>query len=178
MRAFLFASAAAIAALLFGTHGVPWLEKTRLQDGKSTILSPCRLALLGPRVVDGDTIECHGHLLRLQKYDTPEFYRPLCNAERARAIEACRMLDALIEEAGRRGAVPRVAGFSGGFGRWEFDLTVGGRSVGEALKDEGLAIGEAKDGKERLDRRLAAWCGGKAEDVEKRERDTSCLAPD
>lgn len=88
-------------------------------------------------VVDGDTVRLRGERVRLLGYDTPETYRPSCDAERALGEQAtARLVDLL--SSGR--ACLEVSAESDHYGRPLGTLTVDGEDVGDILVAEGLAI--------------------------------------
>nr|WP_254429876.1 thermonuclease family protein [Ruegeria atlantica] len=91
----------------------------------------------GVLVVDGDTIDHAGDRYRLVGFDTPETYRPQCDAEKALGLKATKRPAELIQTAGHINLeIERDVDKHGRF------LAVGrvdGRDVGATLISEGLA---------------------------------------
>lgn len=89
-------------------------------------------------VVDGDTIWAGGEKIRLADIDAPEIFSPGCAAEKALGGRATMRLAALLNEGQvelrKSGARDRDK-----YGRLLRVATVDGRSVGQALVNEGLA---------------------------------------
>lgn len=97
-------------------------------------------------VTDGDTIRVDGRAARLVGFDTPETWRPDCDAERALGERATLRLEALLatgEPAFREVACSCPARTLGtqacNFGRICGVLAVDGRDVADKLIAEGLA---------------------------------------
>ena len=88
-------------------------------------------------VVDGDTVRFQGERVRLLGYDTPETYRPSCEAERAVGEQATARLTELLSGGY---ACLDVSAETDHYGRPLGTLTVDGRDVGDTLVAEGLAI--------------------------------------
>jgi hypothetical protein len=130
----------AIAAFLIGAVSWTYLEE-------SQVVSPCLFAFgvktteqckddplgcaLAVRVIDGDTIECHGHVLRLAGYNAPELSRSICvnpanqQKEYEQGRNAKKILKMLIAKE-RWPHRPRVGSQDCGFGRWCFNLQLSG----------------------------------------------------
>lgn len=92
----------------------------------------------GPRhhcVVDGDTLWWQGEKIRIADIDAPELHGR-CQAERALAIAARDRLAQLVNA--RSVTIARTG--KDRFGRTLARLSVDGRSIGEQLKREGLAV--------------------------------------
>jgi len=90
-------------------------------------------------VIDGDTIDYRGQRVRMVDYDTPEIAEPKCASEEALGHQAkLRLLEILnsgpveVRRQGDRDADKN--------GRKLRLVTVGGRSVGDILIAEGLAV--------------------------------------
>lgn len=123
-----------------------------------TRLAALALAVLlcaGWRVIDGDTVEIGGEIVRLANIDTPETGpRALCEAERRLGNLAKARLKALMGA----GAVRLVRGdpadgrLKDRHGRTLALVYAGGVEVGAVLVSEGLA-------RPWTGRRLP-WCGG------------------
>lgn len=114
----------------------------------------------GIEVVDGDTVKCRGHLLRLEGLQAPEIRSSACVLERAKGLKARQRLARLLH--GRIFVLP--TGYDGCFGRWTTRPKVGGRDVGELLKEQGLAVdGPASCEKDKKH----DWCGSGACSLDK-----------
>ena len=97
-------------------------------------------------VVDGDTIDALGERWRLtldgdraadpKGFDTPETFRPHCEAERALGKAATARLREMVAAGG---LVLCAAGREDRYGRQLGALSAGGRNVGEVLLEKGLA---------------------------------------
>jgi endonuclease YncB( thermonuclease family) len=137
--------ASSIAAALIA-FGIGWKYSPQLDE----TFSPC---IWGIDVVDGDTIKCHGVLIRLEGIDTAEIRKRTCDAERELGIRAkTRVAKLLI----RLDALPVKTGSAGGFGRWQTELSVDGKSVADILISEGLAVKSSS-------RKTHNWCDQLAE---------------
>lgn len=97
-------------------------------------------------VVDGDTVDALGERWRLtlpgdsaavpRGFDTPETFRPHCEAERALGKAATARLREMVAAGG---LVLCAAGRVDRYGRQLGTLSAGGRNVGDVLLEEGLA---------------------------------------
>lgn len=117
------------------------------------------LALCGPapaqsvRVIDGDTLELNGAVVRIANIDAPELFSAKCAAELDLALAAKRRLAELLA-AGKvtiRRGDPRDGRLVDRHGRTLALVFAGGRDVGEALISERLA--------RRWNGRRRPWCG-------------------
>lgn len=110
------------------------------------------------RVIDGDTVEAHGRVLRLLDIDAPETRRAACDAERAAGEIASLRLQLLLRTAqgGRVGIDPD--GRVDRWGRALVRITDDGRDLGAILVAEGLAL-PWLTGRAAKAERLAHWCG-------------------
>ena len=100
-------------------------------------------------VVDGDTFWFQGDKIRIGDIDTPELSPPRCEAERIKGEAAKARLLALLNT----GKFSLSAGLrdEDKYGRKLRTVTRAGRSLGDALIDEGLA--------RRWDGARHGWCG-------------------
>jgi len=114
-------------------------------------------------VVDGDTVAlprppaapvgARLERLRLVGIDTPETFRPRCEAELVRGLAAKERLASLVRVAAvevERTGVDR-------YGRTLGRLLVEGRSVEGMLLAEGLAV-EYRPGRQAWEQRFRHWC--------------------
>jgi endonuclease YncB( thermonuclease family) len=99
--------------------------------------------------VDGDTIDHGDDRYRLVGFDTPETYRPQCDAERALGLKAKARLTELIETAGQIKLV--IQPDLDVHDRFLAVGRVAGQDVGTILISEGLA--RPYDGGKRQ-----SWC--------------------
>lgn len=115
------------------------------------VAMPARPLHLTPdlRVVDGDTIAIGARRIRLSGFDTPETWKPQCEAERLLGELATQRLRMLIASPGAR--LWRLEGRDA-FGRELARLEVGGEDAGAILIREGLAH-EHRGGRRK------GWCG-------------------
>lgn len=88
-------------------------------------------------VVDGDTFWFRGEKIRITDIDTPELDPPRCETERIKGEAAKTRLLALLNA----GKFSLSAGFRGEdkYGRKLRTVTRAGKSLGDALINEGLA---------------------------------------
>lgn len=100
---------------------------------KSTLRVPAADAT----VIDGDTIDHGGDSYRLVGFDTPETYRPQCDAEKALGLKATNRLTELIQTAGYIDL--EIEDDVDRHGRFLAVGKVNGRNVGKILISEGLA---------------------------------------
>jgi endonuclease YncB( thermonuclease family) len=109
----------------------------------------------GPVImVDGDTIRIDGVTIRLLDIDTPETYRPRCEAELVAGLAAKQRLRALLDG----GAVAYVPnGKLDRYGRTLAHVLVNGADVGAVLLAEGYAL-HWEPGPEAKAERLRHWC--------------------
>lgn len=88
-------------------------------------------------VIDGDTVRFDGTSIRLLGFDTPETFRPQCEAERVLGFEAKARLRSLLDQA------PVVTLSLGKgtdrYGRLLGNLRVDGNDVGDIIVAERLA---------------------------------------
>ena len=112
--------------------------------------------------IDGDTcrfdfhethpvlgkVTFHGHVVRLADVDTPESYRPECEAERELGDRAKDYAEALLRGARR---ITVVVLMKGRYGRLIARVLADGVDVSQALIEEGL--GRPYDGGKRK-----SWC--------------------
>lgn len=100
-------------------------------------------------MIDGDTVEIAGEVIRIENIDTPERGgRAECDAERMLAEVASATLEELLGE-----SVPEIERMGRDrFGRTLARLSVGGQDVGEALIERDQAVPWAG--------RRHNWCGG------------------
>jgi len=100
-------------------------------------------------VIDGDTIDHGGDRYRLVGFDTPETYRPQCDAEKTLGLKATKRLTELIQTAGYIDL--EIEDDVDRHGRFLAVGRVDGRDVGTPLISEGLA--REYGGGKRL-----SWC--------------------
>lgn len=108
------------------------------------------------RVIDGDTVKMRVAIwldqeilvsVRLAGVDTPELFRPKCEAERALALEA----KSFVEDFLRGGEVELINIEQGKYaGRVVARIVANGEDIGGALVAAGLGVRGAK----------GAWCAG------------------
>lgn len=99
-------------------------------------------------VMDGDTFRlASGEVVRLEGIDAPEICKAKCDAELVRGVEARLRLRELLESG------PLVLDRHGKdrYGRTLAHVRAGGRDVGEAMIESGLAVAWAG--------RRHVWCG-------------------
>lgn len=89
------------------------------------------------RVIDGDTVEIAGEIIRIENIDTPERgFRAECDAERMLAEVASATLEELMGE-----GVPQIERTGRDrYGRTLARLSVGGQDIGEALIERDQAV--------------------------------------
>jgi micrococcal nuclease len=95
------------------------------------------------RVVDGDTFDAQVDLgfgiyykmrFRMRGIDTPETWRPSCDAEREHGLKATEFVDELIG-----GKEVTIQSYKMGiYGRYECDVILGKQTLAQILKDEGF----------------------------------------
>lgn len=100
-------------------------------------------------VVDGDTFWFQGEKIRVADIDTPELSPPRCEAERIKGEAAKARLLALLN--GGKFSLSAGLRDEDKYGRKLRTVTRAGRSLGDALVDEGLA--------RRWDGARHGWCG-------------------
>lgn len=145
------------------------------------LLTPSAVAdpLPGPvpaevvRVIDGDTVAVRAHIwpdqyvetrVRLDGADTPETYRPGCEAERARGEAAKRFTEVWLADGERFAAIGLRNIHLGSFaGRViaRIERRADGADLTEALLAEGLAIPWGQE---------ADWCAANAGPATSRSR--------
>jgi endonuclease YncB( thermonuclease family) len=119
----LLLSCAVLTGLLYANHSISRTTKV--------------LSAVEVFAVDGDTIDHGDDRYRLVGFDTPETYRPQCDAELALGLKAKARLTELIETAGQIKLVIQPD-----LDEHDRFLAVGrveGRNVGTILISEGLA---------------------------------------
>ena len=148
------------AALAGTVLGGGWLDGVRLPGGEAQAAATpgervvrasfgfCHAGAGTNCVVDGDTIWLGGDKIRVADIDAPETHDARCAREQALGDRATRRLAQLLGA----GAVSlrRVDRDRDRYGRKLRIVLVDGRSVGEALVDEGLA--------RRYAGRRRPWC--------------------
>lgn len=107
-------------------------------------------------VIDGDTVRYNGQRLRLLSIDTPETYKPRCDAELAKGREATARLRELVNRAQRIEIVD--SGQIDKYDRRLVNLLIDDRDVGNTLITEGLAI-KWEPGRKAWKDRRQHWCG-------------------
>ncbi|MDH2436855.1 thermonuclease family protein [Pokkaliibacter sp. MBI-7] len=107
-------------------------------------------------VIDGDTVRYNGQRLRLLSIDTPETYKPRCDAELTKGREATARLRELVANAQRIEVVD--SGQADKYDRRLVHLLIDGRDVGQTLMAEGLAV-EWRPGPNAWRERRRHWCG-------------------
>jgi endonuclease YncB( thermonuclease family) len=129
------------------------LQQTDLYAVLSSIGKPfglCHESYQADCVIDGDTISYSGHLIRTVDYDVPEIGEPTCSSSLAlRHQVTLRLLDIL--NSGPVAVIRVTDRDVDRYGRELRLLTVNGRSVGETLIAEHLAMPGG--------RRTHFWCG-------------------
>lgn len=85
------------------------------------------------RVIDGDTFEYQGEMIRIENIDTPEL-RGKCDTEVMLAYGAKARLEQLLD-----GEIDLERSGKGKYGRTIARVYVGGKDVGEVLISEGFA---------------------------------------
>lgn len=89
-------------------------------------------------VIDGDTFRLDDERVRIEDIDAPEIFSPKCTQERAIGIQAKQELLALLNDG--RFTLARYQGDEqDAYGRKLWTVEHGGRSVGSALVEKGLA---------------------------------------
>lgn len=128
---------------------LPAVAKTQVTDSSSAAFSFCGESTRMNCVVDGDTFWFRGEKIRIADIDTPELSPPRCEAERMKGEAAKASLLALLNA----GTFSLSTGLrdEDKYGRKLRTVTRAGRSLGDALVDEGLA--------RRWDGARHGWCG-------------------
>ena len=90
-------------------------------------------------VIDGGTIDYQGQRIRMVDYDTPEIGEPKCSSEFALGQKAKHRLVEIMNS-GAVAVTPHGNRDVDLYGRKLRLVTVNGRSVGDTLIDEGLAV--------------------------------------
>jgi endonuclease YncB( thermonuclease family) len=90
-------------------------------------------------VIDGDTIDYMGQRIRMVDYDTPEIGEPKCASEEALGHKAKHRLIEILNS-GPVAVTPHGDRDIDKYGRKLRLVTVNGRSVGDTLISEGLAV--------------------------------------
>lgn len=90
--------------------------------------------------IDGDTIRQGQTRIRMVDYDTPEIHSPKCAAEKALGEKAKQRLEGLLANASDIQILPSGKRDTDYFGRKLRLVMVDGRSVGDILIAEGLAV--------------------------------------
>ncbi|EIM26682.1 thermonuclease family protein [Microvirga lotononidis] len=103
-------------------------------------------------IIDGDTIALGRE--RLLNVDTPETFRPRCDADLVAGLRAKERLAELL----RAGPVGIDRHGEDRYRRTLARLSAGGRDVGEILIAEGLAL-PWRDGRAAWEERRRHWCG-------------------
>ena len=125
-----------------------------LKAGNETVISG------KPIVIDGDSLEIDGERLRLWGIDAPEFNQ-MCDREGARwkcGRESRSALSKLV----RSGAISCRASGIDKYDRWLVECEVDGRSVNEAMVEQGWAVayGGYYDMEERArEQQIGIWSG-------------------
>lgn len=119
-------------------------------------------------VTDGDTVQISGHSkgTRLVGFNTPETYKPRCDAELALGQQATARLQTLVRSASQVdlqlvqcACPPGTHGTDAcNFGRSCGVLRVDGRDIGDILIAEGLAV-RFECGETSCPRMPRPWCG-------------------
>lgn len=108
-----------------------------------------------PVVIDGDTIAIGHERIRLLAVDTPESFRPRCEAELIVALQAKQRLRELLDT---RSVEIERHGFDR-YGRTLALVRSGGIDVGDILIAEGLAVAW-RPGRAAWAERARHWCPG------------------
>ncbi len=144
---------AVVGWLAFGgagkLSGLLAAARTPTADSSSAAFSFCGAGRHVNCVVDGDTFWFQGEKIRIADIDTPELSPPRCEAERIKGEAAKASLLALLNA----GTFSLSTGLrdEDKYGRKLRTVTRAGRSLGDALVDEGLA--------RRWDGARHGWCG-------------------
>lgn len=88
------------------------------------------------RVIDGDTIEIDGERIRIAGIDTPETFRPQCDAERMLGEIAAAELAGRMQ--GRELELERLG--TDRYGRTLANVRADGEDLGASLVRDGLAV--------------------------------------
>ncbi|WP_262361755.1 thermonuclease family protein [Klebsiella pneumoniae] len=94
--------------------------------------------------------------MRLLSIDTPETYKPRCDAELTKGREATARFRELVANAQRIEVVD--SGQADKYDRRLVHLLIDGRDVGQTLMAEGLAV-EWRPGPNAWRERRRHWCG-------------------
>lgn len=139
--------------LVFGgadnLFGLLAAAKTPTSDSLSAAFSFCGGGHREDCVVDGDTFWFEGEKIRIADIDTPELSPPRCEAERIKGEAAKARLLALLNDG--KFSLSTGPRDEDKYGRKLRTVTRAGRSLGNALVDEGLA--------RRWDGARHGWCG-------------------
>lgn len=112
------------------------------------------IAAAGPVIiVDGDTLKINHVTIRILEIDTPETYRPRCDNELFWGLEAKARLRELVDS----GQVTYQPDGLDRYGRTLAYVYVDGKSVGDVLLDEALAL-PYHPGPNAKAARLGYWC--------------------
>ena len=103
-------------------------------------------------VVDGDTFWYQGERVRIADIDTPEISEPSCRREEALGHEATRRLKELLNEGPFTLAIDASGRDTDRYGRLLRVVMRDGRSIGETLIEENLAV--------PWEGQRGYWCGG------------------
>jgi endonuclease YncB( thermonuclease family) len=104
-------------------------------------------------IVDGDTFSFGSERFRILNIDTPETFRPRCEAELVLGLKAKERLASLL----RAGRVTVRREEQDRYRRALVRVWVRGRDVGDTLVREGRAL-PWRDGAEAREARLRIWC--------------------
>jgi endonuclease YncB( thermonuclease family) len=104
-------------------------------------------------IIDGDTIQIDGVRIRILEIDTPETYRPRCEAELVKGLEAKARLRQLIDS----GQVSYEPTDLDRYHRTLAYVYVNGSSVGQVLLQENYAL-PYRPGPVAKAQRLSRWC--------------------
>jgi len=94
------------------------------------------VALVAPRVIDGDTLEAGGVRYRVLDVDAPEIHGAKCVDERAAGLAAKRAVERWVA---RAGSITAEGSRLDRYGRTLARVRIDGEDLGERLVREGLA---------------------------------------
>jgi endonuclease YncB( thermonuclease family) len=126
-------------------QGITSLADTGVRVIRHSVTSPattfslCAGGVRHTCVVDGDTIWLEGNKIRLAGIDAPEVSEPRCSSEHKLGRQATLRLQSLLNE-GPFEVVRLGVRNTDRYGRLLRDITRNGRSLGEQLVEEGLAV--------------------------------------